>query len=229
MRRAGELIVEEACVVYAVLTLHAIGARGGGHPTCGKVRCGTLAYKIHLEQAFLWEKILTRVHVQTSSRVKEVSTTERAAAGAGGRHNRCIRQSSIRANARPPAGPGARGDDRPIEVSSASGDPLSAPRPTHGVLRARRALSLFHARTRHGRRIAASGYCEVLPACCGKELAVWLSPAILAASHPRGGGDPRENTVGSDKRARRRTPSASRGALAARGGTGRCAHDAVRA
>ena len=41
--------------------------------------------------------------------------------------------------------------------------------PTHGPARARRArsLSLSHARTRHGRRIAASGYCEVLPACCG--------------------------------------------------------------
>jgi len=71
------------CVVYAVLTLHAIGARGGGHPTCGKVRCGTLAYKIHLEQAFLWEKILTRVHVQTSSRVKRCQPRSAQVLGAG--------------------------------------------------------------------------------------------------------------------------------------------------
>ena len=71
--------------MYAVLTLHAIGARGGGHPTCGKVRCGTLAYKIHLEQASISLGKDTHAGTRTNKlKSQEVSTTEpRAGVWAG--------------------------------------------------------------------------------------------------------------------------------------------------
>ena len=132
---------------------------------------------------------------------QEVSTTERA--GAGGRHNRRIRQSSIRANARPPAGPGARGDDRPIEVSSASGDPLSAPR-TASCVRAARALSLSLSRTHAARaadrsqRVLRGTSCLLWKRACGLARpsysgcltpARWRGPAVripLGATSERG-------------------------------------------
>ena len=179
--------------------------RSGGHPTCGKVRCGTLAYKIHLEQASISLGKDTHAGTRTNKlKSEEVSTTERAGQLAQSTHTTELNTRQWpRAHARPPAGPGARGDDRPIEVSSASGDPLSAPR-TASCVRAARALSLSLSRTHAARaadrsqRVLRGTSCLLWKRACGLARpsysgcltpARWRGPAVripLGATSERG-------------------------------------------
>jgi len=188
MRRAGELIVEEACVCR-VCCVDASRHRSPRWRTSN-----------------MWQGEVWYTRIQDTSRASKHFSGKRYSRGytykQAQESKRCQPRSAQpqvlgagtidaydRAQYAPMHGL-PRGDDRPIEVSSASGDPLSDPRPTHGVLRARRArslsLSLTHARGTGGGSQPAGTARYFLPAV--EKSLRFGSPQLF--SHPRGGGDP---------------------------------------